>query len=109
MNLNLVIMACIMQMLIVVQADHALSPRLIPPYPTPSLTFRTPTHFHDSLPSSFNLALDVGMYCGKECEKKCGLYFKVREESYALCYAACFPPCAVKTNALWKENLSLDD
>ena len=29
MNLNLVIMACIMLMLIVVQADHALSPRLI--------------------------------------------------------------------------------
>ena len=43
MNLNLVKMACFMLMLIVVQADHALSPRLIPPYPTPSLTFRTPT------------------------------------------------------------------
>ena len=59
MNLNLVKMACFMLMLIVVQADHALSPRLIPPYPTPSLTFRTPTHVHDSLPvpSSFNLAL----------------------------------------------------
>ena len=68
MNLNLVKMACFMLMLIVVQADHALSPRLIPPYPTPSLTFRTPTHFHDSLPvpSSFNLALAVDMYCGKD-------------------------------------------
>ena len=92
-----------MLMLIVVQAYHALSPGLIPPYPTPSLTFKTLTHFHDSIPSPFNLALAVGMYCGKECEKKCGLYFKAREESYAPRHAQ------LKLLLFGKEMLSLDD